>query len=122
MFSHAPVVEHGGAAVVGAKSFVGTAWFTHLLSEVDHHRSFVDQRADCHRGDGLPWITGKELRSNPLLVVVLEEMQHVLIDAFKTLLNTRHVGRLSVLIDQQPKGIVKLNFVVEIIESTLLDV
>ena len=35
---YAPVVEDGGPSVSAAESFAVHAWFSKLLSEVDHHR------------------------------------------------------------------------------------
>ena len=81
----APIVEDGRAAVASAKALLVHATLAELLAEVDHHRARADGGGDDHRGDTRLGAAGEEVGGDALLVVVLEEREHVRTDIIDSL-------------------------------------
>ena len=76
----APIVEDGRATVASAKALLVHATLAKLLAEVDHHRTRADGSGDDHRGDTRLGAASEEVGGDALLVVVLEEGEHVRAD------------------------------------------
>ena len=75
-----PVVEDGGATVLSAESLGIHTALAVLLTEVDHERILLQQGRNHECWHTLAGIAGKLLTGYALLVVILEEVEHVLTD------------------------------------------
>ena len=77
---HVPVVEDGGSSVLPAETLAVHSLFTQFLSEINHDR-IASQAGRYDEGrNSLEWITSKEVGCNALLIVVFQEIQHVVLN------------------------------------------
>src|SRR5690606_943749 len=81
MLRHTPVIVYGCAAIIAGESLLAGTRFSYFLPEIDHNRSAVDGCTDHHGRASFPDVACEELRGQPLLVMVLHKMQHIVVDA-----------------------------------------
>src|SRR5690606_5490519 len=122
MFGNAPIIVYRCASVFSGKAFVARARLANFLPEIDHNRTAVNGSADYHGGTSLPDVSGKEGRGHSLLVVVLHEMEHIVVDALQPLLYPVNGDGTTLSAYQVAQGVVKQNFVIEEIKGTLIQV
>lgn len=118
---HAPVVEYRGAAVMTAVAFGVGSRLAEFLAGIDHDGSGAEKRADRHRSHCLERVAGKFRRGETLLVVVLEEIEHVVLVAVNLLPRAGDVGGRATPCDDVAQSVVEPHLVIEIVESANLD-
>ena len=74
---YTPVVKDGGSPVSSAESFIIHTHFSKLLPKVNHHGICIHTGGNNECRDAFTRITGKEIRSDTLLVVILQEVEHL---------------------------------------------
>ena len=82
---YTPIIEYGSSSVPSAESFTIHAQFSKLLTEVDHHRISVHTGGNDQCGNSFTRVAGKEIRSDTLLVVILQEVEHLFLYSIQTL-------------------------------------
>ena len=82
---YTPIIEYSSPSVPSAKSFTIHAQFSKLLTEVDHHRISVHTGGNDQCGNSFTRVAGKEIRSDTLLVVILQEVEHLFLYSIQTL-------------------------------------
>ena len=112
-----PVVEDGSAAVNAREALLVHAALAELLSSVDHQRILMEPGADHHAGYSATGITGKEVTGQSLLVVVLQEVEHVRTDIVGSLPFVGDGSSRPTATDHIAHTIVHAHLVVEQVES-----
>ena len=118
----APVVEDGGASVTTAKSLGIARWLAKFLAVINHERRPRDgsrhhQCRQCASG-----IAGKLTGCDALLVVILEEVEHVVANSLHRLPAASYSSCASVAGDYCPQSVVERHLVVEIVEMPIEDI
>src|SRR5690606_15093841 len=87
MLGHSPVVKYCRPPIVSLKSGSPDSRLPHFLSKINHGRPLVDCCAYHKCRESTPWVSGEEFRSNSLLIMVFEEVHHVMIDTCQAALH-----------------------------------
>ena len=114
---HRPVVVDGGAAVASAVALGIHASLAQLLTEVDHHRTGIHERTHQHGSPSTACISGKEVACQALLVVVLQEVQHVLPDVIYLLPASGQALCRCLVARHSAQGIIEAHLVIQIVET-----
>ena len=121
-----PVVEDGGTTIGTLEAFGIHRRFAQFACEIVHIGVAVDQGADVECGDCGLRVLAEEVGGNALLVVVLEEVEHMTADLGVGIGRQREAGLDGIdwatTLDHAADGIVELDLVVEIVETTGDDV
>ena len=110
-------VEYGCPAL-GAFGSIGT----NLLTHIDHIGRPVEKGADHQRGAGFGGISRKVGGGEALLVVILQEVEHIGLQILQELPVAGDSTGGGTSADDGSQVIVEAGFVVEKVESQLLDV
>ena len=77
---YVPIVEDGGSSVLSAETLAVHSLFAQFLSEINHDW-IASQAGRYDEGrNSLERIAGKEVGCNALLIVVFQEIQHVVLN------------------------------------------
>ena len=114
---YTPIVENGGTPINTRESLFIHATFTILLSGIDHQRILMKPGADHHAGYSVAGITGKEVAGQSLLVVVLQEVEHVRADIVGGLPFVGDGSSRPTAADHIAHTVVHAHLVVEQVES-----
>src|SRR5688500_18249354 len=95
MFGDTPIIKNGSTTIITLKSFCTLSRLTNFLPRVNHHSTLVYRSTDDHGRSCLPHVSSKLAGRNPLFIMVLQEMKHVVVDAFQPLLNMRNIAGTS---------------------------
>ena len=76
---HRPVIEDGCTSVLAREALAVHTLLAQFLAEVYHHGVGVHQCAHQHHGTALLGIACEEVAGYALLVVVLQEVEHVIL-------------------------------------------
>ena len=110
-------VEDGGAAV-GAVDAV----FAHFLAEIEHEGRRVEQQRAGERGEGAAGVAQELRRGEPLLVVVLQEIQHPGLHVAQPLPVPGDAAGRGAAAADGPQGVVEPGLVVEQVEAHVFEV
>ena len=115
---YTPVVEDGCATVDTAEALHIHAAFAYFLTGIDHERTLVERRGHDHRGFGTPAVAAEESAGQTLLVMVLEEIEHM-VDTRVAVLHplTGDTIRRPALTGHAAQVLVHTHFVVQIVEA-----
>ena len=72
-----PIVEDRRPTISTAKTFLIHTWLSQFLTAIDHHRISIHGRRNNHARDAQACVIGKKRRSDTLLIMVLQEIEHV---------------------------------------------
>ena len=114
---HAPIVEDGGATVVATEAFLVHTLFAILLTCIDHHRILLKEGRDHESGHALTATSGKERAGDALLVVILEEVEHVVADIIGLLPGSRNGMSGLAAANHLAHRVVHTHLIVEVIET-----
>ena len=82
---HTPIIKDSGSSVTTAKALFVHSSLAILLSEVNHQRILLQQSRNHQSRHALTAVAGKKVASHALLVVILQEVQHMLADIISLL-------------------------------------
>ena len=112
-----PIVEYRCTAVSAAESFLVHTLLAKLLSAVEHKRILLEEETHGCRRNRLHGAAAEEVAGDALLVMVLQEVEHVLTDIIHHLPLVSDAGRRTLTTNHAAKAIVHAHLVVEIIET-----
>ena len=113
-----PIVEDGGAAVESAKALGLHARLAESLSGIVHIGVCSQEQGNGYCGQCPTWIACKEVGGNALLVVVLEEVEHVVANVVGLLPLAGDVGGGAAVANDVAQAVVHSHFVVEQVEAS----
>ena len=111
MLRNADVVKHGSATGLSKAGHFG-ARLTHFLTKVNHRRRSSARGRNHHCRQCLPRVASKLWTCNPLLVVVFEEMQHIVLDIRQALQDWYQIVRGAMALHDVLQRVVELYLVV----------
>ena len=82
---HTPVIKYRSSSVSSAETFAIHSQFSELLTEIDHHRIGIHAGGNYQSRDSFTRISGEEIRSDTLLVMIFQKVQHLLFYSVQTL-------------------------------------
>ena len=117
-----PVVEDGGTTVATAETFLVHTSLAQFLTEIDHHGIGTHAGTYDEGSPSLLRITRKELTGQTLFVVILQEVEHVGTYVINALPALCDFGCSGVTADDVAERVIESHLVVEIVETTRVDV
>ena len=113
----APVVENRGATVVTREAFTVHTPLAIFLTSIEHEGVLLHEHRGCEGRNTLAGIGSKKVAGNALLVMILEEVEHVVTNVVGTLPRPADgLGRLLAA-DDGSQGVVHAYLVVEPVET-----
>ena len=116
---NAPVVEDGCATVVTAEALTVHATLAIFLTGIEHKRILVHQHRGNHAWHTLHRAGGKEVTTDALLVVILQEIHHVVADVVSLLPSMRDGMSRFYAAYHTTHRVIHANLIVEPVETRL---
>ena len=114
-----PVVEYRSTAISAAESFLVHTLLAKLLSAVEHERILLEEEAHGCCRNRLHGAAAEEVAGYALLIMVLQEVEHVIADVIHHLPLVSDTGCRTLTTNHTAKTIIHAHLIVEIIESRL---
>ena len=111
-----PVIENRGATVAAREALGIHATLAKLLTGIHHERVAAHQSRNHHARNGLTTIATEEIAGYALLIVVLEEVEHVFLDVGNVLPVIGDAACRTAVANDVAHTIVHAHLVVKVIE------
>ena len=116
---YAPVVEDRRTAVTSREALGIHPTLAELLPGIDHERITAHECGDDDCRNGFHTVSAEEITGNALLVVVLQEVEHVWADVVNVLPVVGDAACRAAVADDVAQTVVHAHLVVEIVKSRL---
>ena len=118
----APIIEDGRTAITSAETFRVHSSFAKFLTTIDHNRIRIHGSGDNHARNTRTSIPRKEIRSDTLFIVILQEIQHIFLDSLQRLPTMRYITSRSLSAHHRTNRIIKTNLVIQIIKVSRINI